>query len=334
MSDNPQAGPLSLADAVSQIAALDEPVIDEPTTAEDQPDEADNQTPAAEAQTEEVEDDPQPEPEADEAEEEDGDEDNVEADADESEGDDEEETFLVTLTINGEKVQREVSGSELVNGYQRLEDYRLKTAALSEERKAFDAERQAIEAEKAQYAQGLQQLQAMLAQAQPQEPDWQDLAENDPLEYARQRAQWDQYQRQLQAVTAENERMQQQRMQEFLAVEGRKLTQRIPEWTDGERAAREKQEVARFLQAAGYTPQELQFADARALELARKAWLYDQQQKAKPTVLKKVKKAPKLVRAGTPATKQQVQKSQRDRQMKRLEQTGKLEDALPLLMRI
>ena len=80
----------------------------------------------------------------------------------------------------------EVSLDELLNGYSRTADYQKKTQSLAEQRKAVEADRQAIEEAKYArdtYAQRLQAIEEFIVAQSPQE-DLNSLKENDPIGYA------------------------------------------------------------------------------------------------------------------------------------------------------
>lgn len=94
---------------------------------------------------------------------------------------------VYTVKVNGE--DREVPLAELLKGYSRTEDYKAKTTAVAEERRALDAYKGTLESEvQAQYASQLQQqvqlfeaADPLLAQARnatPQEID--QFKRNDP----------------------------------------------------------------------------------------------------------------------------------------------------------
>ena len=104
---------------------------------------------------------------------------------DEDTGDESPEVQLVTVKIDGKTEQ--IPLEEAIKGYQRQADYSRKTAALAEERKSFDQDRQAVVQERTQYAHLLNALQQQLQAQQPQEPDWQKLYDSDPFEYVRQK---------------------------------------------------------------------------------------------------------------------------------------------------
>ena len=85
------------------------------------------------------------------------------------------------VKVDGEPVV--VDLEELKNGYSRDADYRKKTMALADERRAFETESQAVAQERQQYQAGLAQLRSALERIQG-EPDWEQLRNQmEPAEF-------------------------------------------------------------------------------------------------------------------------------------------------------
>ena len=109
--------------------------------------------------------------------------------------------------------------------------------------------------------------------------------------------------------------------------------ERIPEWRDEDTAMREKQAIITHAQRMGFSEQELATAsDSRAIEVLRKAYLYDELMANKPAAQKKVKKAPKVVKSGTPKSKKQVNANRSKQALERLTKTGSKDAAVDLLL--
>jgi hypothetical protein len=294
--------------------------------------------------------DSQEQPEADETEAEDSSdyEEAVEAteddvvDAEDVDTDDdnevEEEEQPQTFRVKAAGEEKEVTLEELMQGYQLGADYTKKTQEVAELRKANEAERQAIEESKRvrdTYAQRLQAIEQFLTQGDSQE-DLAVMKENDPIGYAVKVAEMTEKKEQLNAVRAEQQRIAQQQqaeqsqaMQNFVAQEAQKLAQVLPEFSDKTKGEQVRNEIRNYGKSVGYTDNELaQVYDSRHVITLHKAMLYDKLQKSKPSVKKKVAEAPKMVKSGT-KVKQSVSDAQK-KQMARLRQTGKKEDAAAL----
>jgi ABC-type uncharacterized transport system ATPase subunit len=92
-----------------------------------------------------------------------------------------------TVKVDGEEF--EVTLDELRNGYQRQADYTRKAQSLAEQRKAYEANLAAVNQERQQYGQVLENMAQYqnLELAQYQNINWQELKENDPMEYMEKR---------------------------------------------------------------------------------------------------------------------------------------------------
>ena len=250
----------------------------------------------------------------------------------------EEEEQPQTFRVKAAGEEKEVTLEELMQGYQLGADYTKKTQEVAELRKANEAERQAIEESKRvrdTYAQRLQAIEQFLTQGDSQE-DLAVMKENDPIGYAVKVAEMTEKKEQLNAVRAEQQRLDQQQqaeqslaMQNFVAQEAQKLAQVLPEFSDKTKGEQVRNEIRNYGKSVGYTDNELaQVYDSRHVITLHKAMLYDKLQKSKPSVKKKVAEAPKMVKSGT-KVKQSVSDAQK-KQMTRLRQTGKKEDAAAL----
>jgi hypothetical protein len=232
----------------------------------------------------------------------------------------------------GEEI--EVDEDELIKGYQQGVDYTKKSQALAEQRKAVEAERvhlEQVKQERQAYAQKLQALDSFLSQ-QNRGVDLDVLKETDPIGYAVAVAEQSQREKQLAVVRAEQQRIAQQQqaeqqasLQNHLRQESEKLASLIPELASPQGDAIRKQ-IREYALSVGWTDQELSSVyDSRAVVSLYKAMKYEQLQKSKPEVTKKLQAAPKMMRSGTSAP---PTKSSQDKQvMQRLRETGKVTDA-------
>lgn len=309
----------------------------------------DAQEPVAEAQevieTEEVEATSEDEFEVEDAEElpdadeEDDDDEEYDVDVSELEEVDDEETYY-TVKIDGE--EKDVSADELVKSYQLEQAAQRRMQEAAEIRKNSEAEVAALAQQREQYAQALQSLQAQLntAEEKPQEY-WDNLYSEDPMEYMRQREAYRDRKEASEKVRAEQERIQQEQQQEmvqqhqaYLVKEQEKLLDALPEWKDSEVATKEKQAIIDYAQRTlGYSEDELaNTSDSRAVLALRKAYLYDQLMSQKPVAQKKVKKAPKVTKAGKPTTKAQVKQNRNKQALERLSKERSKDAAVDLLI--
>ena len=245
----------------------------------------------------------------------------------------EEAPQLQTFTVKVDGQEVEVTQEELVNGYSRQQDYTRKTQELSQQRKTIEQKQSELEQRDAIYSQLLPKMEAQLNSALGEEPDWNALYEDDPVGYVRQQQVWNEQKQKLDAVQAEQQRLQQesfveqQKLIQQQVEEGQtKLLEVIPEWQNQEVANKEKAEIASYAtEVLGYTQEEINSVyDWRALLGLRKAWLRD---KIAETVKKKpTQKAPaRVARPGTANKRKSVAPVKRAKQ--RLAKSGKLQDA-------
>lgn len=218
----------------------------------------------------------------------------------ETEEQDEEEPELFTVKVDGEELQ--VTRDELLNGYQRDADYRRKTQAVAEERRAAEAER----TRQAEITAKLVAEYQKLAGNDEPEPDWIKLSEEDPIGYVQMRAQWEAKQARKARAREQTEQLVKQQRWEIAQAEIVKLRDKAPEWRDPEAFKRDwKALVADASSHYGFSEDELSAVlDHRSILALRDAAAYRRLQDKKAVVTKKVEAAPaKVVKPGSPPVK-------------------------------
>lgn len=332
-----QAAPLpeegSVVEAQSAILSLLEPEEVKPEALESAP------TEDVEESTEETQDEPseeealEAESEEDEAEEEELDEDEVE-----------EESEVYAVKVDGEEL--EVTLEELVNGYSRQSDYTKKTQEISEQRKEFqelsnryNSEIMQIQNERQQYIDGLQQAMqsSMDSLQQYANIDWEHLRETDPIAFvtkkdeardAQLKVQQMHYAKEAAAVkqAEENKKLH----QEALVFERKALIEKFPDWGNPEKQQSIASELQTYASTQGFSDQELKsLIDHRSILVLQKAMLYDKANSSEVTK-KKLKNKPKVIRAGSGNSKKSTEKAKRTARMKRLKESGHVDDSVSL----
>ena len=278
---------------------------------------------------------PEP-PEAEEAEE-------AEDEAEEDDGETDEATAKrlrddtpIPVTLDGKETVLPLK--ELRQGYLRTADYTRKTMALSQERAQIAEER-------AQYGQLLPVLYAQVqALAPPEEPNWEQLSNDDPVEFNRLWAAKQLREQKLQAIASERHRMaqvdaaeQQQRDAQVLTAEREQLSKVNPAWTDAKRRKADLSEARAFGLQIGWSEKELtDLVDHRA---AYVLWLASQAHKARNTKLQpqptppkrieqEVRAAPAAVKPGTIGRRPV---SEHTRAKQRLARSHSIEDAASVI---
>jgi hypothetical protein len=249
---------------------------------------------------------------------------------------DEEPAEYIDVTIDGQTER--VTLEEAAKGYQREADYRRKTMALADQRKALEAEAGQAASERAQYAQALAMIQQKLSQSEP-EPDWAALKQEDPFEYLTKRDEWREKREQVsmlqsrQNVLAQQHHAEQQvTLEKELDVQRNNLLERIPGWRDTATANKERGSLAEYATSVGFSQEEVDTViDARAVELLHKAWQFDTLM-SKGAEAKRVKRAPPSAKSGQPGSRKSNATRSSGKAFDRLSRTGKLDDAVNFLM--
>ena len=293
-----------------------------------------------EAAPEEEESQPVEEDESLEEESEEFEEDSEETDNRAEEGED-----LYAVTINGE--EHTIHLDELLKGYSRHSDYTRKTQELSEQRRnieahhnQWNAEIQQIQTERQQYVNALQNVveNSMGALDQFATVDWESLKNENPLEYITKRDEFRETQDKVRQAQFQQQQAHQAHQQEsqrnhtrVLQEEHGKLVDALPEWKEAESRQKLGSEIKAYALSQGYTSEEIgSLVDHRSLMTLYKAMKFDKAS-SPDVVQKKVKNKPRVIRAGSPRTKSDAGKQKRTTQMKRLKQTGHVDDAANLL---
>ena len=96
---------------------------------------------------------------------------------------------------------------------------------------------------------------------------------------------------------------------------------------------KERANIVTYAKRFGFNDQEIAATnDSRVVDLLRRAYLYDELQSKKPTATKKVKKAPKMIKAGKPKAKLNVSDQNRKSAFDKLSKSGRKEDAVAYLL--
>jgi hypothetical protein len=204
-------------------------------------------------------------------------------------------------------------------------DYTRKTQALADERKTLETKLGQISEMESLFNDKISALDALIGNEEA-EVDWEELAEHDPSEYLRK-------QRAIEAKKAklsEAKQAKQKQKQLKATEESQKLLSKLPTWSDPEVQKKEVNMTLRAMESVGYSNDDLDNeVDHRLYLLAVKAAKYDELQAKKPTVKKKVAKAPKTVKAVKGKSKGRP--TEIEEAKARLKKSGSKQDALAAL---
>jgi len=249
----------------------------------------------------------------------------------------EEEVQLYKVKIDGEEA--EVTLEEALSGYQRERTFHKRMNEVSQKSKAIEAESAETKRLRDEYAKGLQQLDQAL---RVPEPNWEELRRTKTneefasihAEYQIQQNNLAKVQQQQQAIMSQQQAEAQAQYQNHLKTEFDTMLDKIPAWRDEKVRETERSKVISYAKShMGYTDDEIaQASDHRAIVTLRKAMLYDELMGGKTQAKKKVKTAPKMVKAGSPKTKSEVVSKRNQDMMKRFNNNSTVEGAVELLL--
>jgi len=241
-------------------------------------------------------------------------------------------TEVWEIVHGGQQVK--LSRAEVIEHASKGFDYTQKTQALAERSKAVESQlaRVAELEQLAPYvAQDLAQVKAIEAKlAEFSKVDWVALATNDPLEYPKWQAQFNQLREAYNAATYQFQvkasQLQQGKAQltaERLQQEFPKLLERIPAWKDPAKYESGARELKSYLVAQGADPARVdQLSDSLEASIAYKAMQWDKLVAAKSEKVKQLRGAPPVVRPGAAASQTQ-QRSNADNALKEARSQGR-----------
>ena len=319
--------PGSVRAAQEALLGLMESEEEKPETEEAQPTEEEESQP--EGEDESLEEETEEEEEAEEAEEE------------SEEPDVEEEEELYKVKVDGS--EQEVTLDELLSGYSRQSDYTKKTQQIAQERQQMSQLQQqwqqemiAAQTERQQYIDALGQVvnQSMTGLEEYANIDWATLKEDDPISYVTRRDEFRDAQERVRAMQEQQAyavQQQEAEMQNAIQYRAREemgmMVEKVPEWKDKETRQEITKTLREYATGQGFSPEEISsLIDHRSLIVLMKAQKYDAMQNT-DVKSKKLKNKPKVVRAGTERGKKSGDKAKRTAQMKRLRQSGHVDDA-------
>jgi hypothetical protein len=303
----------------------------------EQPNDEEEQTSEEEESTEETQDEL--------SEDEEGLEDpEVEEEEEEESEEESEEDTLYAVRVDG--AEYEVSLDELLKGYSRQSDYTKKTQEVANQRGELDqlahqftSEVAQIQAERQQYIESLQSvLQGSMSDLDHfATMDWQSLKESNPLEYVTKRDEYREAQDRISALQQEQSLVRQRQQEEetqlrtrTLSEEHNKLVEKMPEWGESSTKQQMATDLRDYASAQGFIQEEIEsLIDHRSLIVLHKAMMYDKLDSGNVRK-KKVVNKPKVVRSGKGESKKQDVTRKRNAQMKRLQETGHVDDSVGL----
>ena len=241
-----------------------------------------------------------------------------------------------TYTVKVAGQEFNVTLDELRNGYSRDADYRRKTEDLAYDKKQFQTE---SEKQRQDYSTKLSELNQMMSVAQQQlnaeinSADLEKLYEEDPTEAARIEHRLKKKQEKLNQAMQKTQSEQKKQFDGFLQDQQRKLVQKMPEFSNPDKASQLKSSMKNTLNSYGFNDQEIaQVYDHRIVMLVNDAMKFRSMQKAKPNMAKKISKPGKVFSSGVKQTKADINLKARKDKLSRLRKSGSTKDAASIFL--
>ena len=238
---------------------------------------------------------------------------------------------IFEVKVQGDTYQ--VDRAELINGYQRQQDYTRKTESLAIEKQQAKED---FEKRNEEFQTRISQAEKLTDLARKQlgldAQGLDDLMINDPVEGTRRKHELEMRAKALAEQQRQINEAQRGERLKFQREEERKVRLAIPEMADPEKRPMFVNNMRHYLERVGFRNEEINSViDSRYFQLIHDGMRWAEFQKNKPKVLKKVANAPKVVKGGVVNSKSaRSQKSANDR-MAKLQKSGSLEDATELL---
>jgi Rps23 Pro-64 3,4-dihydroxylase Tpa1-like proline 4-hydroxylase len=254
----------------------------------------------------------------------------VEAEAESVEG-------AITVEIDGKMVT--LTPEQIAESYKnglRQSDYTKKTMEVAETRKEAEQAKAQAYQERQAYAEKLN-MHAVQLQGALQEQsqiNWQELLENDPVEYLKQQhlvqtrqASLQQTQYEWQEINQLNQQEQTQALQSYLQAQQQELIAKLPAWKDEAKAKADIAEMREFLKSEGRTDADIDnISNHKDVLIIRDAMAFRKLLKQSPEATKRVQSAP--VRAERSGTGENSAPADAHKSaMNRLRRSGSIEDA-------
>jgi len=249
-----------------------------------------------------------------------------------------------TLQLDGKEMTPEEIQKEWDSRGLRQSDYTRKTQEVAELRRTFEAEMQQTQATQQALSKALQNAEQILGDANKTEPDWANLSQRlDPRQFNQVKSHWETNQKQLADVreqrrlVAEKEAQDNEILrQQNLLREQSQLLEYFPKWKDNTVRTSEVANLRNYMLEDGLPEQVIEALNsngsAKAIQYIYKAMKYDELQKSKPLIKKKVLNKPRVSSGGTPTTRKDNVSANRKNAFSKFNKSGSIDDAVNFIL--
>jgi hypothetical protein len=250
----------------------------------------------------------------------------------------EEEPQPQLITVKSDGKEKQVTLDELKQGYAGQDYIQRRMQEVAQLEKQNKTQAQQLAQQHQQFLQLRQQAQQI--GMQPPEAPSKELFDRDPIGYMEAKIQYDeaaaqynQHVQQLQQLQQQQSMQAEQQRQSFLQEQAQILQQHIPEIADPEKGDKIKADLVQTGVHYGFTEQEIQnVADARYVRALNDAMKWRRLQNKK---LAATKGEPQktVVKAGAKRRAGDGEAAARKKQQQKLRKSGRIEDALGLMLK-
>ena len=233
-------------------------------------------------------------------------------------------------TVTIDQVKQSYSGQSAIN--KRFQE-------VAEARKQVEQKAAEISQREQMITQMYNQAQQQGFMSQPQLPDH-TLAESDPIAYMEQRAKYDadmqsyqQQQMQMQQLQQQQQQQADEQHQAFVREQGEIIRGKIPELANPEKSQAHWRSLMDSAKEYGFSDEEIAAtADARYIQMANDAMKFRRIVANRKKAEAKGKKAKPVVKAGAKKVAD-PEGSLKRKQFAKLQKTGRMEDAIDLILK-
>jgi uncharacterized phage infection (PIP) family protein YhgE len=250
----------------------------------------------------------------------------------------EEEPQPQLITVKSDGKEKQVTLDELKQGYAGQDYIQRRMQEVAQLEKQYKTQAQQLAQQQQQFLQLRQQAQ-QIGMKPPEAPS-KELFDRDPIGYMEAKIQFDeeavkynQHVQRVQQLQQQQSMQAEQQRQSFLQEQAQILQQHIPEIADPEKGDKIKADLVQTGVHYGFTEQEIQnVADARYVRALNDAMKWRRLQNKK---LAATKNEPQktVVKAGAKRRAGDGEAAARKKQQQKLRKSGRIEDALGLMLK-
>ena len=223
---------------------------------------------------------------------------------------------------------------EWKKGTLRESDYTVKTQAVAEQRKSYEAKEAKLSAKEEKFNALITDLEQSIGD-QESKIDWDELADDDPSQYLKEKAKIEKKQASLIKAKESKQKAEDDKQALYVSEQQQLLPTLMPHWVDSNGAtdamSAELKVIGDYLSSQGFSDQEMnKIVDAKLWPIYADAAKFRALKDAKPETAKKLKKAHKVIKP-TKAGQRPQNTGAHDDAAKRLRKSGNDADGMAYL---